>query len=326
MSSDGSSLRLLDRRPTAHSFLLDLQQGLQKPQKEVPCKYFYDEAGSNIFERICRLDEYYLYRTELAIMQKHGSEIALQLGKACLLLELGSGSSIKTCTLLDSLENPAGYVPLDISKESLMASAQRLQSLYPSLKIFPICADIKDDFDLPVLKREAKRRVVYFPGSTIGNFHPPDVVSLLRRLAKICGPGGSLLIGVDLKKNPVMIEKAYNDASGVTALFNKNVLVRANRELAADFQIENFAHRAFYDPKLGRVEMHLVSTQRQIVSIGDVSISFVKGETIRTECSYKYSRTGFAALADQAGLSTTRVWTDPKQLFSVQVLNGPATS
>ncbi|MCH8247713.1 MAG: L-histidine N(alpha)-methyltransferase, partial [Bacteroidetes bacterium] len=294
-----------------------VREGLGKPQKALPPKFFYDARGSQLFDEITELPEYYLTRTEIGIMQRYVGEMVARMGPHCLLVEYGSGSSIKTRILLDHLTSPAGYVPIDISREHLLQSAATLTSLYPGLTVIPVCADYSTEFNLP--DTGGTRTLVYFPGSTVGNFEPDQARAFLRRIAGVVGPGGGLLIGVDLKKDVSVIEAAYNDAQGVTEAFNKNMLARINRELGGTFELDRFAHRAFYDAEHGRVEMHLVSLDDQRVRIGNVEIRFHEHETILTEYSYKYSLDDFAALAS-ASFDIEQVWTDDRQLFSVQEL------
>jgi dimethylhistidine N-methyltransferase len=314
-----SPLGLYDFEPQRKTFRDEVLQGLQDGRKELPSKYFYDDVGSQLFEQICELDEYYLTRTELAIMQTHLQEIAALLGPHCLLIEYGSGSSTKVCTLLDALQEPAGYVPIDIAKEQLLRSVATLAQAYPELEVLPVCADYTSDFELPVPKNPVWRRVAYFPGSTIGNFDREPATRFLQQIARVCR-GGGLLIGVDLKKDFNILHRAYNDSQGVTAQFNKHLLVRINQELDANFQLNQFGHYAFYNPGQSRIEMHLVSLKNQTVRIGEVEIAFKLGESIWTESSYKYTLEEFAHLAATAGFAVERVWTDPRQLFSVQYL------
>ncbi len=313
-------LRLHDFTPEPANFRSEVIHGLQQPHKALPSKFFYDEQGAQLFEQITRLDEYYPTRTELAIMRHHVTEMAALLGPRCLLIEYGSGSSTKTRLLLDALQEPAGYVPIDISKEQLLDAATELAARYAALEVLPVCADYTAYYEVPVPEQPVARRIVYYPGSTIGNFHPEQAQQFLQSVAAICGPNGGLLIGVDLKKDPVMLHRAYNDAAGVTAAFNLNLLVRINHELGADFQRDRFRHYACYNPGASRIEMHLVSLGEQTVHLGDVEIGFKRGESIWTESSYKYNLDDFARLAAGAGLEVERVWTDPAQLFSVQYL------
>jgi dimethylhistidine N-methyltransferase len=314
-----SPLRLYDFEPQQKTFRDEVLQGLQDSRKELPSKYFYDDVGSQLFEQICELDEYYLTRTELSIMQEQMTEIAALLGPNCLLIEYGSGSSTKVRTLLDTLRDPAGYVPIDISKEQLLRSAASLALAYPELDVLPVCADYTSDFELPLPRKPVLRRVVYFPGSTIGNFDREPAKKFLQQIARVC-QGGGLLIGVDLKKDFNILHRAYNDSQGVTAQFNKHLLVRINQELDANFQLNQFEHYAFYNPGQSRVEMHLVSLENQAVRIGDIEIAFKLGESIWTESSYKYTPDEFAQLAATAGFTVKRVWTDLRKLFSIQYL------
>ena len=310
-----------DLEPDATArFRNDVVAGLSGPRKTLPCKYLYDERGSALFERICDLDEYYPTRTELGILETHVGEMAERLGPRCLLVEYGSGSSRKTRLLLDRLHQPAAYVPIDISREALAASARSLASAYPQLEVLPVCADYTEPLELPRPRRPALRRGVFFPGSTIGNFTPPEAQRFLGRMARVAGPGGCILLGVDLRKERAVLEAAYDDAQGVTAAFNKNLLVRINRELGADFDVARFRHLARWDAAAGRIEMHLVSEIEQSVRLADCRIRFAAGETIHTENSYKYELGHFAALAAQVGLAVRRVWTDAGALFSVQYL------
>jgi dimethylhistidine N-methyltransferase len=304
----------------ADTFRADVLRGLRRPAKELPCKYFYDEEGSRLFEQICELEEYYLTRTELAIMHRHAGEMADRLGPDCLLVEYGSGSSLKTRLLLDRLPAVAAYVPLDVSCEHLLRSARRLAARYPGLEVLPLCADFTADFSLPAPARPPARRVVYFPGSTLGNFGPPAADALLARIAAVCGPGGALLLGIDLKKDVRVLEPAYNDARGVTAAFNLNLLARINRELGADFDLGGFRHHAPYNRRLGCIEMYLVSLRRQEVRLGGEIISFAEGESILTERSFKYDLDEFRARAPRGGLRVEAVWADARKYFAVLYL------
>ncbi len=304
----------------------EVLRGLRQRQKELPPKLFYDERGSELFDQICELDEYYLTRTEIAILQKHIEEIGSLLGSNCLLIEYGSGSSQKTQLLLDHLENVTGYLAIDISKEPLLRSTARLASAYPGLEVIPIHADYTGYFELPSIHNPHVRRAAFFPGSTIGNFYPNEAVRFLARIAATVGSGGGLLIGVDLKKDPAILNLAYNDPAGVTAAFNLNMLAHINRELGADFQIEQFRHHAFCDESAGRIEMHLHSLKDQTVHLASDEILFQAGESILTEVSYKYTLSEFERLATQAGFQVRRVWTDDQQFFSVQYLVQPQTS
>jgi dimethylhistidine N-methyltransferase len=309
-----------DLRPPVDRFRADVLRGLSLPHRKLPCKYFYDAAGSRLFEQICDLPEYYLTRTELAIMERHAPEMARLLGPGCLLIEYGSGSGIKTRLLLDHLEAPAAYVPIDIAREALRASADQLARRYPHVQVLPLCADFTRPLQLPESFRRPRRRVVYFPGSTIGNFTPDEAVLLLRGTARLCAPGGGLLLGADLKKDPRVIEAAYNDAQELTAAFNRNLLVRINRELKGDFAVEQFWHHALYTPREGRIEMHLVSQRPQRVHIGEVEFAFAEGESICTEYSHKYSPDDLRRLAAAGGFEMAQTWTEEDRLFSVLYL------
>ncbi len=294
--------------------------GLARVPKQIHSKFFYDQRGSELFDRICELEEYYLTRTELAIMRAHAVEMAALLGPRVTLVEFGSGSSIKTPLLLDALEEPAAYVPIDISGEHLEATAKKLTARYPEIEVLPLWADYTDAVKLPATSGDAGRRAVYFPGSTVGNFTPAEAKDFLRRVATLAGLDGALLIGVDLDKDPDVLHRAYNDAAGVTAEFNLNLLARFNRELGADFDLRAFRHDALYNQGDGRIEMYLISERPQTVTIGETAIRFEAGEKILTEYSYKYSLERFRRIGAEAGFEVRRVWTDDDQLFSVQYL------
>jgi L-histidine Nalpha-methyltransferase len=304
-------------QPAVRQFRADVLRGLGARKKQLPCKYFYDEAGSELFERITESEEYYPTRTERAIMERHAVEMAELLGPRCLLIEYGSGSSSKTRLLLDHLCEPAGYVPIDVSGEHLRRTGRALAEEYPRVEVLPLCADFTRPLRLPTHQEAAARRVVYFPGSTLGNFSPKKAAHLLRRTADLCGRGGGLLVGIDLQKQPRLIEAAYNDRQGVTAAFNRNILVRMNRELGADFDIDQFTHRAFYNVARHRIEMHLVSRRDQAVHVGGMRFFFAEGESIHTENSYKFGLRTMAELAEAGGFAVERVWTDERQYFSV---------
>lgn len=320
MGSKKKEVRLLDFQPRQARFREEVLSGLQKPKKELPCKYFYDERGSDLFERICTLEEYYIPRTEAAIMEDNVEEMAELLGPGVLLIEYGSGSSRKTRVLLEHLRELAAYIPIDISREQLLSATAKLMSDYPGLDVFPVCADYTSGFELPAVKRPVRRRVVYFPGSTIGNFDPITAKNFLEHVARLCRPGGGLLIGADLKKDPGVLHRAYNDPHGLSAAFNLNLLERINRELDADFQPEWFEHYAFYNPAEGRIELHLISLREQKVRLDNVTIPFAKGESIWTESSYKFTLDEFEHVSATAGFRVEHVWTDEKQWFSVQYL------
>ena len=308
---------LVDLEPDAKAFLADVLDGLGSSPKSLPCKYLYDERGSRLFDAICELDEYYLTRTELEIMETHAAEMAAQIGEGVMLVEYGSGSSHKTPLLLDSLIDPVAYVPVDISREHLQRSAANLSVRYPKIEVLPVCADFTEGFGLPVPKRRPTHCAVYFPGSTIGNFTTEGAGEILSQIANRCGRGGGLLIGIDLQKKPAVIEAAYNDAEGITAQFSLNLLRRINRELEADFVIDRFEHQAVYQPRCGRVEISLISQCDQSVEIASQQVQFDEGEAIQTEYSHKYTIEGFAQMAASVGLSLRRWWTDPQDRFAV---------
>lgn len=302
-------------------FLREVLHGLSQPHKYLPCKYFYDPIGSKLFEEICQLDEYYLTRCEHDILQRHGPAIADFMGEHVALIEFGSGSSLKTRLLLDRLREPSAYLPVEINGAQLRQSADQLARLYPQLEVHPIEADFTQAFDLPNLRRPPARRVVYFSGSTIGNFEPPQARSLLAGIARLCGRGGGLLLAVDLKKDPRILHAAYNDRRGVTGTFNRNLLARINRELGGDFALDRYDHYAFYNPIPGRIEMHLVSRISQTVHIGQSAFALAAGESIRTEFSYKYSLQDCQHLAEAAGMRVRQAWLDEAGMFSVQYLS-----
>lgn len=302
----------------ADAFREDVIAGLSLPRKTIPPKYFYDARGSRLFEAICRLKEYYPTRSELALTRRHLAAIARFAGNGCELIEYGSGASIKTRLLLRRLR-PAVYVPVDISVSALRAAAGRLGREFPWLDVAAVAGDFSRPLKIPMAQGKG-RRVVYFPGSTIGNLTPGEAQAFLRMTRGQVGPGGAMLVGVDLKKDANVLHAAYNDAKGVTAAFNLNLLTRINRELRGDFNRRRFRHYAFYNAALGRIEMHLVSLAPQIVNVGNHRFAFEAGESIHTENSYKYSVEGFRALAGSAGFRAKEVWLDPKGLFSVHGL------
>jgi L-histidine Nalpha-methyltransferase len=312
----------IERPATKTQFLADVLHGLGQPEKELPCKYFYDEAGSRLFERICELEEYYLTRTELAIMRQHVDEMAAVIGPDCSIIEYGCGAGLKIRLLLDRVTTPAAYIPIDISSECLHRCAAEIAARYAGLEVRPLCADFTGDYRLPEIRIPEARRVVYFPGSTIGNFGPPEAAKLLSRVAAVCGPGGGLLLGFDLQKNVSILEAAYDDSKGVTRDFNLNLLARINLELGANFQIDAFRHRATYNRVLNCIEMYLVSLRTQTVAIGNQTISFAENEMIRTERSYKYDIDQFSRWVVTTGLQVQKVWTDERGFFAVLYLTG----
>jgi dimethylhistidine N-methyltransferase len=309
-----------DLSPRPADFRHDVLRGLNESPKQLPPKYFYDEVGSALFDAICALPEYYPTRTETALIQTHADAIAAAVGERCALIEFGSGVSRKS-RLLIAAARPAVYVPIDISRETLRAAAEGLGQSFPELPVVAVCADYSQPFDLPDLGiYRPRRRVVFFPGSTIGNFDPADAVTFLIQARKLVGPGGGLVIGVDLRKDRAVLERAYDDPQGVTAAFNLNLLARINRELDGEFDLRAFRHRAWYSEALGRIEMHLESCSDQEVRIGTSRVRFTRSETIHTENSYKYSVPEFQALAARAGFAPARSWVDGRDLFSIHYM------
>jgi dimethylhistidine N-methyltransferase len=299
------------------NFREEVLRGLSTSPRELPCKFFYDEAGAQLFQQICELPEYYITRTEIGILRLHGAEIARALGPQSELIGLGTGAGTKTQILLEELERPAVYVPIDISKEQLEKSTARFRKMFPTLQILPVAADYLEPFELPLPRRLSSRSVVYFPGSTIGNFEPEVASEFLSRLVELVGEGGGLLIGVDLQKDRQVLERAYNDSARVTAQFNKNLLARINRELGADFHLARWQHHALYNASEGRIELYLISEIDQAVRIGAETFQFRTGEKILTEYSYKHTIGGFIMLARQAGFDFKQVWTDNASWFGV---------
>ncbi|HUX26719.1 MAG TPA: L-histidine N(alpha)-methyltransferase [Burkholderiales bacterium] len=314
---DVGVVRFYNFLPEGSSFLRDVLAGLALPQKALPPKYFYDARGCELFEQICELPEYYPTRTELAIMREHAAAMAKFLGPDCQLIEFGSGSSRKTQILIEQLQPPL-YVPVEIAGEAMQAAAASLALAFPWLNINGVCADYTKPLTLPVFVGvPIRRKAVYFPGSTIGNFTPEAAIEFLQLARRVVGTGGALLIGVDLKKDKPVLDAAYDDAAGVTAAFNLNLLARINRELGGDFQLPRFRHRAFYDEDRGRIEMHLESLAAQFAHVGGERFNFGRGETILTEISCKYSVDEFRAVAQRAGFASSQIWTDAARLFSV---------
>jgi dimethylhistidine N-methyltransferase len=317
-----SSAGILFRSPVErgrrieNEFAAAVLTGLRHHQKELPCKYFYDEEGSRLFDMICALPEYYPTRTETKLLRDSASGIARTIGENVELIEFGAGSLAKAGIVLQALKNPRAYVPIDISGDYLREMAKKLERAFPQVPVYPVVAD----FTKPLkLVSTGARRVGFFPGSTIGNFTRAEALAFLRRAASLL-KGGGLLIGVDLVKDPAILHAAYNDAAGVTEAFNKNILARANKELDANFDLDAFAHYAFYNPAHQRIEMHLMSMEDQKVSVAGECVGFAEGETIHTENSHKYTVEGFRALATEAGFAPKQVWTDPDRLFSMHWL------
>jgi L-histidine N-alpha-methyltransferase len=315
-------VRILDLHPPRGDFCAEVVAGLSARPKMISPKYFYDERGSHLFDDITRLPEYYPTRTELAIMDTWMSEIASLAGADACVIEFGPGSGLKTRKLIEGLESPVAYVPVEISREHLINSAQALADDFDDLEVLPVCADFTQPFELPTPAKAPARNLVYFPGSTIGNFTDPAAEALLEVMHMEAGAGGALLIGVDLRKDRDILEKAYNDSASVTAEFNLNLLHRMNRELGTDFAIDRFEHRAVWDDRKGRIEMRLKSLAEQTVTVAGRQIGFAAGEDIVTEYSRKYELEEFAGLAARAGFHTVRVWSDEDRLFSIHYLEG----
>jgi len=318
MSVAPSNFHFHDLEPAPADFRAEVIAGLSGKTKRLSPKYFYDEQGSRLFDAITRLPEYYPTRTEIGLLRCFSDEMAGLLGNESLLFELGSGSNIKIRVLIDALQ-PQTYAPIDISREYLRLSAGAIAEDHPELEVHAICADYSRPLDIPVYFGTG-RRAAFFPGSSIGNFEPAQASALLRRIAALLGRDGRVLIGVDLKKEPVRLHAAYNDEQGVTAQFNLNLLARINRELDADFDLSAFRHEAFYNEQLGRIEMHLVATRPQRVRIDSCCFEFQAGESIHTENSYKFTIEEFRSLAAHAGLASVKVWQDDDALFSIHCL------
>ena len=306
---------------TLHSskMLREVLQGLEKEQKQLPSKYFYDERGSHLFEEITELDEYYLTRTEIDIMQSNMPDIIHTVGNDVVLMELGSGSSRKTRLLLDHLSCITAYIPVEISEQFLESVVQNLATGYPDLTVKPISTDYTQPFELPEINQQYSQLVVFYPGSTIGNFHPPEAKQFLNTVANLMEPNDAMLVGVDLKKDTDVLETAYNDQNGITAAFNKNILHHINRKLDGNFDSDNFKHHAFFNADEGRIEMHLIAQKDHTITVADEDFSFLKGESIHTENSYKYSVKEFKELVTP-WFTVNEVWTDPNNYFSLQYL------
>lgn len=303
------------------TFLEEALAGLTSEPKTLPCKYFYDQRGSELFEQICQLDEYYITRTEMELLERVRFELAELIGENAAIIEPGAGAGKKIQLLLGAISNPEIYVPLDISKDFLDYSAAIIQQKFPHIKVESIAADFTDELNWPAEHQQAKgKNVVFFPGSTIGNFVPEQAAKFLKSLANLVDEQGGIVVGVDILKDIDTIEAAYNDSQGVTAEFNKNILTRINRELKADFEIDNFEHQAIFNPQESRIEMHLISQQTQTATLGDTKIHFTKGESIHTENSYKYSLDDFEKLVKRADLAIAHTWQDKEQLFSMHYL------
>jgi dimethylhistidine N-methyltransferase len=321
MRQESALAEFHDLAPAEESFRDAVLAGLTRRAKSIPCRFLYDERGSALFEEICELPEYYLTRTEMAILRDYAPEMAASAGRHAQLIEFGSGASLKVRLLLAALEAPSAYVAIDISREPLRRAADEVAADFPQVPVVAVCADYLEPLRLPPLpERGEGRRVGFFPGSTIGNFTPEDAVAFLAGCRRVVGRGGALLIGVDLKKDKAVLDAAYNDRAGVTAAFNLNLLERINRELDGDFDLDRFEHAAFYNEAAGRIEIYIRSRADQIVTVAGRSIRFAAGEHIHTEDSCKYSIAEFQRLAARGGFRPGRCWTDRRRLFSVHLL------
>lgn len=298
----------------------DVLRGLAQDPKAFPSQYLYDERGARLFERICETEEYYLTRTEIGILERNLDEISERIGPRALVVEPGSGSGVKTRMLLEALDEPAAWVPIDLSRDQLVVVGMEMERDFPELEVLPVCADFTGEPDIPTCRAEVEARVTWFPGSTIGNFTPEQAVGVLHQLARSGGEEGDVLIGVDLRKRREILEPAYDDAQGYSSEFARNILVRLNRELEADFDLEQYGYEAPWNEEAGRIEMALVSHRRQDVRIDRSRVELARDERVRTEYSYKYGLDEFEILARRAGLERVETWTDPDRLFSLQLL------
>ncbi|MES2527276.1 MAG: L-histidine N(alpha)-methyltransferase [Bdellovibrionota bacterium] len=311
------SLEAADHIPPSRNLVSEVIMGLSKSQKTLPAKFLYDKTGSEIFEEICLLPSYYPTRTETKILRDNAREMADMIGEDVMIIEPGSGSAEKVRILLKELHGKRSYVPLEISREILLRTSRELIDEFPGMDLYPVCADFTKSLSLPLtVESRPGKKIVFFPGSTIGNLDPDEARDFLKEAAAL-SKGGGILIGVDLKKDPEILRLAYNDPEGVTAAFNLNLLYRLNREANATFVPENFRHEAIYNEEKGRIEMHLISRMPQLVRVNQTVFRFHEGESIHTENSYKYSVKEFTELGEQAGLVLKKSWQDKDQLFSV---------
>jgi len=314
-----------DLQPTLMDFRHEVLKGLSCPQKQFPPQFFFhDKYGSDLFTQICKLEEYYITRTEIDILQNNSPEIAAAIGKNALLIEYGSGSIEKVHPLIEKLDSLIAYIPIDIAKEHLFSYAELTSSKYPELNIIALAADYTQDFKLPIDKLPADRqignKVILFAGSTLGNLERSQAIALLQKSAQLLEGQGAMLIGVDLKKDPTLLHAAYNDSQGLTAQFNLNILTNINRELEGNFDIDQFYHHAPYNPVLGRIELHLISKKSQVVTVAGQEFNFREGESIHSENSHKYSIEDLRELSEAAGFKLKQTWTDSQKLFSVHYL------
>lgn len=316
-----AALRLTDLHPSPDDITGDVLTGLSGTPKRLPSKYFYDRRGSELFEQITRQPEYYLTRIELALLEASGAEISDAVGPRAHVVEYGSGSGRKTRILLDALEDPVAYTPIEISRAALLASVERLDREFDDVEVLPVCADFTHPVAIPAPQRVADHALVFFPGSTLGNFIPDEARRLLRAMHHTMGDRGGALLGIDLQKSPEIIEAAYNDAAGVTAEFTLNLLARLNRDIGSNFDVDAFKHRANYSIERGCIETFLVSRKAQTVCVESRAFQFAKGEAIQVEYSHKYTDTTFAQLAAGAGLKVVQGWNDPKDWFGLRLLH-----
>lgn len=319
MSTDRKAIKY-DFEPEVARMRKDVLGGLARDPKILPSQYLYDERGAVLFDQICDTQDYYVTQTEISILRKNLDQIKELIGPDAVVIEPGSGSGVKTKLLLEGLDDPAGYVPIDVAKKQLAEFAASMDKAYPDLDVTPVCADFTAEYELPQHVEEHRKRIIYFPGSTIGNFMPDVALGLLRHMRQLCGSSGGILIGVDLRKEHGILERAYDDSEGVSKDFAMNYLVRLNRELNAEFTMDSFDYEAVFNEGESRIEMALVSLQDQTVSLDGADVTFKKGERVRTEVSYKYSLEDFAGLAAKAGLKVEAVWMDERRLFSIQYL------
>ena len=314
------TLKLTDLRPTPDDITGDVLAGLSRTPKRLPSKYFYDRRGSELFEEITRQPEYYLTRVELALLEASAVDISDVVGPRAHVVEYGSGSGRKTRILLDALEDPVAYTPIEISRSALLASMERLGREFDDIELLPVCADFTQPVEIPTPQRKAEHAFVFFPGSTLGNFTDDEAVRLLRAMHATMGARGGALIGIDLQKSSAIITPAYNDAAGVTAAFTLNLLARLNREINSDFDLDGFDHRADYLVDAGRIETFLVSRRRQVVLVEGQRFEFTAGEAMQVEYSQKYTDASFAALATAADMRVVRGWNDPDNWFGLRLL------
>jgi len=312
-----TSAHFYEMAPEQIVFYQDICKHLSEAQKSLPVKYLYDEAGMDLLEHLSRTEEYYLPRCELAIMRQHVHEITSELGERCALIEYGCGNGEKLRLLLNHLVDPCGYITIDVSEHYLSETAQKLHVEYPALEILPVRADFTKLLPLPMLKQECHQKVIYFPGAGIGELHPPEAKTVLRNMRLSLNKHDGLLVGIDLKKDEDVLNRAYNDNAGYARAFTQNILHRINKELEGNFKPEWFEHQSFFDAQKSRVEIGLISRYSHVVNIWDEQFSFDAGERIPTQYAYKYTVKEFEQLAEEAGFQLNKYWTDPKRYFAV---------